>query len=289
MTDHPVRHSPPAVPVEVPLEGRDPELVADELFLLGASAVLEREGCLVADLPVDALGRLGAHRLLEDPEPVHAEVTPRPVGRQLRLVPPPTSGSVPQNAGIDAESAGQNERVEGSRVEVVLEAGGAFGSGSHPSTRLCLAALEPLAPGAGRVLDVGCGTGVLGAAALVLGAGSLTAIDLDAEALRVTSSVLARNGVAGRAEVSGRTVDRVGGAFDLVLANLLVPIVESLGAQLVARMAPGGALVVGGILVTQRARALDALAPLVPVVTHVEGDWWTATLCHPTDRARPGS
>ena len=277
MTDHPVRPSPPTVPVEVPLEGRDPDLVADELFVLGASAVLEREGSVVADLPVEVLGRLGAHRVLEEPAPVDPEVTSRPVGRRLRLTP---AGSVPQNRGISAQTAGQNGGG-GDRVEVVLEAGGAFGSGSHPSTRLCLAALEPLAPQADTVLDVGCGTGVLGAAALLLGAGSLTAVDVDPEARRVTRSVLDRNGLADRAEVSDQPLARVEGTFDLVLANLLIPVVESLGAELAARVAPGGALVVGGILLHQRERAIRSLAPLVPRVAHVEHAWWAAVLSDP--------
>lgn len=264
------------MPVEVQLDGRDPDVVADALFALGASAVLERSASVVADLDASVLaeagvGHLGSVRILEQPGPVAAVVDERRVGRRLLLTP---------------RASGQHP----GRVEVILEAAGAFGSGSHPSTRLCLAALERVVPPGGSVLDVGCGTGVLGAAALLLGAGSLTAIDVDREALRVTRRVLDRNRVAERAVVLDPVAPQpplahVEGTFDLILANLLVPTIESLGEQLVARVAAGGALVVGGVLVRQRDRAVAALAPLVPTVGFVEGSWWSGVLRRPTHEA----
>jgi len=125
------------------------------------------------------------------------------------------------------------------------------------------------------VLDVGCGTGVLGVVAALMGAASVTAIDIDPEAVRVTQLVAERNGVAGRVQASVTPLDQVGGTFDMVLANLLVPIIEHVGAQLASRVGPGGRLVASGILAEQQSRVSAALAPLeLEGVTAADG--WVA-------------
>src|SRR5690606_33204208 len=125
-------------------------------------------------------------------------------------------------------------------IEVLVEPGSAFGSGSHPTTRLCLAAVERLITGGETVVDVGCGSGLLGVAAALLGAARVDAIDIDPEAVRATAEVAVLNGVADEVHVSGSPLVEVSGGFDLVLANLLVPIIEELGPTLAARCAPGG-------------------------------------------------
>lgn len=262
--------------VEVEVDREQAELVADELFSLGASAVSERPGpgdsvVLVADVDPAAVRAAGwpCRVVTEDPEWAtswHDEVGARRCGERLVVRPVRVDGAAPDEAAADAA------------VEVVVDPGTAFGSGSHASTRLCLAALEPLAPGARRVLDVGSGTGVLGVAALLLGAGTLVALDVDPGAVAATRRAVELNGVVDRVTVLDGSVSAATGTFDLVLANLLVPIVEELGPELVARVAPGGAIVVGGLLDHQVDRAVAALSPLVPSARTVEADWVALTL-----------
>jgi ribosomal protein L11 methyltransferase len=262
--------------VEVEVGREQAELVADELFSLGASAVSERPGpgdsvVLVADVDPAAVRAAGwpCRVVTEDPAWAtswHDEVGARRCGERLVVRPVRVDGAAPDEAAADAA------------VEVVVDPGTAFGSGSHASTRLCLAALEPLAPGARRVLDVGSGTGVLGVAALLLGPGTLVALDVDPGAVAATRRAVELNGVVDRATVLDGSVSAVAGTFDLVLANLLVPIVEELGPELVARVAPGGAIVVGGLLDHQVDRAVAALSPLALSARRVEADWVALTL-----------
>jgi len=300
----PVRRTPPRLPVEIVVQDAAAELVADRLFALGASAVSERPGVdrsvvLVADVdPATVLdargdvlagfeGVLGARILDQDPSwdtAWHDTARAWTCGERLLVrphwVPSPLS---PLSPPAQEMRSGASERIE-----VVLDPGIAFGAGSHPSTRACLAALEPLAPAATMVLDVGCGTGVLGIAALLLGAGGLTAIDIDPAAVTATTSALVLNGVAGRALVDTTPLGSVEGTFDLVLANLLLPIIEELGPDLAARVAPGGSLVLGGLLEDQLERAVAALTPLSPDRVDRD-DGWVAAVLTAGPRARaPG-
>jgi ribosomal protein L11 methyltransferase len=164
------------------------------------------------------------------------------------------------------------EPERGDRV-IRLDPGMAFGTGLHPTTRLCLAALErKLGPGR-SVLDVGTGTGILAIGAALLGARPVWAIDIAPHAVGTAAANAAANGVtvqAAQGEVS--SVPRT---FDVVVANLLAVTVTEQAADLAARVAPGGCLIASGILVEQAegvAAALAAAGLDAPVVT-VEGDW----------------
>ena len=163
-------------------------------------------------------------------------------------------------------------------IELVVDPGDAFGSGSHPTTRLCLEAMAPLVRGGDQVLDVGCGSGILAVAALRLGAAGAVGIDIDPAAVEASTAVAGANGVADRLRVSVRPLVEVDGRFDLVLANLLIPVIEELGTDLAARVAPGGALVASGLLPAQRDRAIAALVPLVVRRELVDGDWLVLVL-----------
>jgi ribosomal protein L11 methyltransferase len=164
-----------------------------------------------------------------------------------------------------------------------LDPGRTFGSGSHPTTRLVLEAVDRLVSPGARVLDVGCGSGVLAIGAARRGAAEVVAIDVDPEAPAATHANAARNGVADRVAASNRPlaevaeVDAAGAGFDLVLANLLAPIVRSLGPDLVRATAPGGALVVSGLLADRWAEATLALAPLEVAEVH-EAEGWVAVV-----------
>ena len=255
------------------------ELVADELFAMGASAVSETpapDGSvgLVADVdPADLVGRDWQVEVLEAEASWttgwHDAARAWRCGR--RLVVRPHWVEPVRDAPTGDEPP----------VEVVLDPGTSFGAGSHPSTRLCLAALEPLAPGAASVLDVGSGTGVLGVAALLLGADRLCAIDVDPAAVAATARAVELNGVSTRATVSDLALDEVPEPADLVLANLLLAVLEPLAPALVAHVAPAGALVLGGVLEDQLERAVAALAPLAPAQVLRDGDWVAAALRRP--------
>ena len=142
------------------------------------------------------------------------------------------------------------------QAELVVDPAQAFGTGAHESTRLaleCLAALAPLAPAA-RVLDVGTGTGVLALAALRLGAGAAVAHDLDPLAGVAARGNAAHNGLQPQLYVfTGPLAALAPGAFELVVANLLL-------SELAARCAPGGRVVLSGLLVEQRERVVSGLA-----------------------------
>jgi ribosomal protein L11 methyltransferase len=152
-------------------------------------------------------------------------------------------------------------------VEVVLDPGMAFGTGSHPTTSLCLAALSDLLaarPGA-SVLDVGTGSGILAIAARKLGAGRVAGTDDDPKAVEVARENAEANGVALELAVVPR--EPVAGTFDLVVANILANTLVALAPELAAKVAPGGVVLLSGILAPQeeevrRAYVAAGLAPL---------------------------
>jgi ribosomal protein L11 methyltransferase len=162
-------------------------------------------------------------------------------------------------------------------VEVVLDPGMAFGTGTHPTTALCLAALSDLLgarPGA-SVLDVGTGSGLLAIAARKLGAGRVAGNDEDPVAVRVARENAERNGAA--LELTGAPVEAIPGTFDVVVANILANVLVDLAPALAAKVAPGGVLLLSGILHPQedevrRAHVAAGLAPL-PGGDRREGEW----------------
>jgi ribosomal protein L11 methyltransferase len=127
----------------------------------------------------------------------------------------------------------------------------AFGTGTHPTTSLCLATLSDLLaarPGA-SVLDVGTGSGLLAIAAKKLGAGRVAANDNDPIAVRVARENADANGVA--LELTGAPVEAIDGTFDVILANILANTLVELAPVLDAKLAPGGVLLLSGILAPQ--------------------------------------
>jgi ribosomal protein L11 methyltransferase len=158
---------------------------------------------------------------------------------------------------------------------LLVDPGRAFGTGTHETTRLCLAAIEELAGRRrlGRTLDLGSGTGLLAVAAARLGAGPVFASDLDPEATAASASHARLNAVRlGVVLADGGAAFRAG-AFDLVLANLMAPLLIERSAEIRRLVAPGGALVLSGLLVGDlpdvRASYERAGAPLV----RRDGEW----------------
>ncbi|MBN1606456.1 MAG: 50S ribosomal protein L11 methyltransferase [Polyangiaceae bacterium] len=134
---------------------------------------------------------------------------------------------------------------------IVLETGPGFGDGRHPTTVLCMQGLAALAPrkqGVWRMLDFGSGSGILAIAAAKLGAHA-TAIEIDEQAIEHARANARLNSVSGRIAL-GRSLEPTDGAFELVVANILRQVLLDHAPALAARIAPGGALVLSGLLST---------------------------------------
>jgi ribosomal protein L11 methyltransferase len=145
-------------------------------------------------------------------------------------------------------------------VEIVLDPGMAFGTGSHPTTALCLGALDrelSRRPGA-AVLDVGTGSGLLAIAAARLGARRVAGTENDAAALEVARENAARNGVS--VELSLSPPASVTGRFDVVVANILANTLVELAPEVASKVAPGGALYLSGLLAGQEEQVREAYA-----------------------------
>ncbi len=162
--------------------------------------------------------------------------------------------------------------------EIVLEMdpGLAFGTGLHPTTRLCVGALERLLRPGMKVLDVGTGTGILSLAAAKLAPVEVFAVDNDADAVSVARRNVRANGVRERVQVSPGSWEVAKGRYDLVLVNILThTILAMLEGGLTSRVRTGGWLVGSGILLEQEAEVAAALerAGLRVVESLHEGDW----------------
>lgn len=167
-----------------------------------------------------------------------------------------------------------HEPPDPNAIVIRLDPGRAFGTGAHPTTRLVLAWLDAhLAPGA-TVLDVGCGSGILAIAAARLGAGRVTGTDIDPHALAAARGNSAANGIVAHYT----DPDSLGpGIYDVVLANILANPLKLLAPALAARVAPGGALVLSGILDRQADELIAtyrAVAPHVPLAPFGVDDGW---------------
>jgi ribosomal protein L11 methyltransferase len=165
-----------------------------------------------------------------------------------------------------------------------LEPGRAFGTGLHETTRLVAEALAETASLTGaRVLDVGCGSGILSLVALALGAEAARAIDVDPDAVAVTRENAERNGWADRVEADTTTLDKLDAAYPVVVANIEARPLVALAPLLVPRVAPGGTLVLSGILAPEIAPAQwpevrRAYAALSLRGTRQRGEWMAAVL-----------
>ena len=159
-------------------------------------------------------------------------------------------------------------------VQLHLDPGVAFGTGTHETTHLCLEWLDGADLAGRSVLDFGCGSGILGVAAALLGAERVMCVDYDPQAVWATQQNAERNGVTER--VLAAQGDRPpAGRWDVVLANILAGILERLAGELVAAVEPGGTLVLTGILQEQAEQVQGTFrrAGLPLDLTATRGDW----------------
>ena len=162
---------------------------------------------------------------------------------------------------------------------IEIDPGDGFGSGHHPTTQLMLRRLADLVAddpraslGGRRVLDMGCGTGVLAIAAARAGADQVTAVDIAPAALAATTANAARNDVGHRVEIAGRLIAAASG-YDVIVANILAPVLVELAPQLSAALAPGGRLLLSGLSPAQVSKVSAAYHPLQITWTDRLEDW----------------
>lgn len=269
----------------VTVSAEDVDLAADRLWQLGVRAVVEHdtsvEGVVelwtaVGDEP-DAVARAAA--ALDSNWPWRTEVTDTTAADTWRefaapmwisddLVVLPAWQKVPEGIGSGV-------------MQLVIEPGGAFGLGDHPTTALSLEALllamtgGDLSSSRPSVLDVGCGTGVLSVAAAALGADHVRAIDLADAAVEATVDNAVRNEVDDAITVDNADVSSLSGDYDIVLANILAPVLVTMASHLQRLTAPNGTLIISGVLADNHAHVLAALEPF-RVVGTLELDGWVA-------------
>ncbi|NCV92109.1 MAG: 50S ribosomal protein L11 methyltransferase [Synechococcaceae bacterium WB7_3xG_012] len=180
---------------------------------------------------------------------------PDPVGQRLLILP----------AWLELPPEHAHRQV------IRMDPGSAFGTGSHPTTRLCLEAIEQLADERGgslgpiRVADLGCGSGILGIASLLEGAGSVAAADTDSLAVRATRDNAVVSGFAEQFQVDLGSIERLaelleGRPADLLLCNILAPVIEALCPAFDTVLAPEGLGLLSGLLVSQAPRLQQVLA-----------------------------
>ncbi len=217
------------------------------------------------------------HTIRQLPQPEYSEIAdenwmeawkvhyrPIPIGEKLLVMP----------AWIEQEDA--------SRLTVKIDPSMAFGTGTHPSTQLCLELLEVYTQQGNAVIDVGCGSGILSIAALKLGASKAICVDIDAAAIKATLENSRANGVDDAVETGLGSVDEVRAKTfsvnqaPVVLANILAPVIIRLfDGGLAQLVTPGGVIILAGILDEQGAsvRAAGEAHGLTFVEERHIGDW----------------
>jgi ribosomal protein L11 methyltransferase len=205
-----------------------------------------------------------------------ASYGPTPIGERLQIVP----------VWVDAPP--------GPRATVWIDPGMAFGTGTHPTTRMCLEILEEILRPGQLVADLGCGSGILSFAAAKLGARRVLACDIDPQAVAASEEGARRNGVAETVDVFRGSLDDLREraetkalGIDILLANLLAPILlDLLPRRLGGNVRPGGRLVLSGILAEQAEEVIEMALRhgLRPIETRQDGDWRALVLESPPPR-----
>lgn len=161
------------------------------------------------------------------------------------------------------------------RIVLNLEPGLAFGTGTHETTRLCLEALEKYTFDGATMLDVGCGSGILSVAALLLGAKSATGIDIDELAVKSSIENAQRNGVADRyTGIHGNLTDKAQGTYDIITANIVADAIIMLSGDIEHFMNDNTIYIMSGIIDTRLDDVLTALPPSLEIIRQYEEKGW---------------
>lgn len=171
----------------------------------------------------------------------------------------------------------EQEYDAGSRAVLHLEPGLAFGSGTHDTTRLCLESLEKYAEKGKSILDVGCGSGILSIAGLLLGADSAVGVDIDALAVKTAKENGVTNGFSEPkfTVIKGSMTDNVSGKYDIIVANIVADIIMLLCKDVKKYLNDGGVFITSGIIEPREQDVLTAFAEngIEVVERHESGGW----------------
>lgn len=161
-----------------------------------------------------------------------------------------------------------------------LDPGLAFGTGNHPTTRLCMEWLETHPAPGKTVLDYGCGSGILAMVAKKMGAGDVAGVDIDPQAIESARDNARRNGCEiayySPDELAAAKPEHASGRFDIVVANILSSPLKLMAPMLAGRVAPSGALLLSGVLARQAEEVAAAYAPFIKLGVWAEQDGWVA-------------
>ena len=178
----------------------------------------------------------------------------------------------------------QADRLDaGADVLVTLiEPASSFGLGDHPTTRLSLGTLTDYLAGhhVSSVLDVGCGSGVLGIVAAQRGVTTIRSTDISAGAVEATVANARLNGVTDQIEVDMAELATISGPYDVVVANILAPVLVSMAVDLPRLTAADGVLIISGILGDDHQHVIDALAPMQVEHATIDAGWASIQLTH---------
>jgi ribosomal protein L11 methyltransferase len=270
--------------VHVDVAPEDVDEISALLFELGAEGVEERdETTLAKNTESGKVTLVGAFATREDADAAIAELDAALSPRYEEVVGDAWRDAWKEHYKPYAIAEGlvvrppweAYEAKPGEKV-LELEPGRAFGTGLHETTRLVVQAVKKYAGEVeGKlVIDVGCGSGILALAALVLGAERAIAVDNDPEAIDVTRENAARNGLTGRVEASTTDVAALSATAPLVLANIEAHVLIPMAPELMKRVEPGGLLFLSGVLAPQTASVEAAYVEHMDVLeTPVLGEW----------------
>ncbi len=171
----------------------------------------------------------------------------------------------------------EQEYEAGNRAVLHLEPGLAFGSGTHDTTRLCLESIEKYAVKGKKMLDVGCGSGILSVAGLLLGVDSATGVDIDALAVKTAKENGLTNGFdeSVYTVLQGSLTDKVSGQFDIIAANIVADIIMILCKDVKNYLAPNGIFITSGIIEPREQDVLNAFEEngIEVIARHESGGW----------------
>ncbi len=263
--------------VHVDVSTADAEIASSMLWDLGATGIEERDAETLANAEGADVMLVAFFDSEEDAAHAIAELAPR----SARLVfiegddwkerwkeffkPTRVGRRIVVRPSWEPFEAGPSD------VVITLDPGQAFGTGTHETTRLVLEEIDELVAGGERVLDVGCGSGILSIGALLLGAKEAVAIDTDPIAVDVTKENAAINEVSDRVHASTTPIEAIEGTYDLVVANIQKSALVPMAPLLIAKTSD--ALVLSGLLVHEEQEVRAAYAALPLIRRRVQGDW----------------